>query len=219
MSPRALAAVALAAVITFGCFGAVVGIEKAPLPGDRAMTRAVQEPEWLLPVAEVVNLAGDYQYVTLAAVVVAARAALGRGRTRGAEAGFWAAFVTASVMLALDQELKKVFESPRPIPGAGIEVHDTSGSYGFPSGHTFTAMLVFGLGAAVVAMERRRVAGRILAVAATAIAAAGWARIAVGAHWPSDVLGGALLGVAAAAACLLVGVTVERARASSGDAL
>src|ERR1700712_633131 len=65
----------------------------------------------------------------------------------------------------------------------------TSGS--FPSGHTASAV-AFATG---VALEQP-LAGALLAPVAVAV---GYSRLHVGAHWFSDILGGAVIGVGAAA--------------------
>ncbi|MDH6112421.1 membrane-associated phospholipid phosphatase [Kitasatospora sp. MAP12-15] len=67
----------------------------------------------------------------------------------------------------------------------------------FPSGHAMTAAIASGTLAALVWPQAAR-AGRIAAcsLAALTTAAVGFTRIALGVHWPSDVLGGWLLAAA-----------------------
>jgi membrane-associated phospholipid phosphatase len=60
----------------------------------------------------------------------------------------------------------------------------------FPSGHTVTAFVFFG----VLAYHFRRWRLPLLAVAA----AAGLSRVAIGVHWPVDVVAGAFIGLASA---------------------
>src|SRR5262249_51757299 len=75
-------------------------------------------------------------------------------------------------------------------------------SLGFPSGHT-TAAATFAVGLIYIASrERLRRAHRLLldGLGVTLMLAVGWARIMRHAHWPSDVLGGFLLGIGCAAA-------------------
>ena len=75
-------------------------------------------------------------------------------------------------------------------------------SLGFPSGDV-TAATAFGLVLIYLASRERLGRGPRLAIAALAaclMLAVGWARIIRYAHWPSDVLGGFLLGTCCAAA-------------------
>ena len=76
--------------------------------------------------------------------------------------------------------------------------HDVLSSIGaFPSGHTLVVLVC--LGAALLLVRRRpRVWEWLLVLAADAVMA--WALLWQSAHWLTDVIGGALLGVAALAA-------------------
>jgi undecaprenyl-diphosphatase len=83
--------------------------------------------------------------------------------------------------------------TPDPAPLVGTHLDLT-----LPSGHAATSFA----GALVLALAvRRRWATAVLFVLAAGIAAS---RVYVGVHYPSDVLAGALVGVAAAAAVLAV---------------
>ncbi|MDQ3407499.1 MAG: phosphatase PAP2 family protein [Chloroflexota bacterium] len=109
---------------------------------------------------------------------------------------FFAA-ITADGVAAL---VKIAFALPRP-PGG--ELLDVAGgpSYAYPSGHVARTVVLLGLLAWIALREiprlRRPLVAPTIAVAAVlGVALMGVARIGAGQHWASDVLGGALLGVA-----------------------
>lgn len=66
----------------------------------------------------------------------------------------------------------------------------------FPSGHVVQAVVAFGVLAHLWASTTRRRGEALLAwlIAAAGVAAVGVARLRLGAHWPTDVLAGLLLG-------------------------
>jgi membrane-associated phospholipid phosphatase len=117
------------------------------------------------------------------------------------------AVLGAAVLAAtvLEVVLKRVVDHPGPFPartvvllpfGAGVA---ESGSY--PSGHLIRGMSL-AVGTALLVARRRRAAA--LAVAAVYTAVIAWTRIYLNEHWASDVLGGLLVGLAAAVAVAAV---------------
>lgn len=91
---------------------------------------------------------------------------------------------------------------------SGVRLREVGDGFGFPSGHTAVA---FALAVAVAAavLPRWRWLPFLLATLV------GLARMHVGAHYPLDVVGGALVGLAVA----LVVVTAERHARPAGDDL
>jgi len=84
----------------------------------------------------------------------------------------------------------------------GISPHLTAaGGFSYPSADAMLAVLIFGLGTVMLAWTIRSARARAaaLSLAAIFIVAASVARVYLGAHWPSDVLGGVLAGIACAA--------------------
>lgn len=101
---------------------------------------------------------------------------------------------TAVVANLASSLLKTVFERPRPdlIPHL-----DHVSSWSYPSGHA-TSVTAIALGFALLAPPAwRRAAGW---GAAAAILLTALSRVMLGVHWPSDVLGGILLGAGTALA-------------------
>jgi membrane-associated phospholipid phosphatase len=93
----------------------------------------------------------------------------------------------------------------------------TAGGPAFPSGHT-TAATVFAAGCTWVLLGRYRTGWRRRLVWTGAVTTAllvGWSRVWLGVHWPSDVVGGWLLGTAWSVAAVLV-VQLLRRRPGPG---
>ena len=81
---------------------------------------------------------------------------------------------------------KELFARPRPDAGSAVPLPD---SYSFPSGHALTAVVVFGVLAALLG-------GNATYLAAAAVALAiGASRVVLNVHYPSDVAAGFLLGL------------------------
>ncbi|MBI1886005.1 MAG: phosphatase PAP2 family protein [Chloroflexi bacterium] len=91
--------------------------------------------------------------------------------------------------------LKDVVERPRPSPDL-VDVLEKPGTFAFPSGHVVGAIVLFGLLFYFATALIKQPLLRLLVQAACVylIAFTAMERIYVGAHWLSDVYGGALLG-------------------------
>lgn len=103
--------------------------------------------------------------------------------------------IVALVATTVVEIAAKFLVPQAPIPGDVGRVPDPSlvdfdTPYPYPSGHMLRAVLLLG---AVYALWPNRISRVALALA---LAGAAWARVYLGTHWPSDVVGGALLGIA-----------------------
>ena len=99
----------------------------------------------------------------------------------------------AALAMLVNQVVAHAWDRPRPYtahPGADHLLASPSADPSFPSDHAAAA---FAIGFAVLAFSRR--GGSVFLAAATLI---GLSRIALGMHYPSDVLAGAVVGWCAA---------------------
>jgi undecaprenyl-diphosphatase len=108
---------------------------------------------------------------------------------------------------------------PRPTPDQILRVTEHPGSTSFPSGHLIfitisAAVLMLCLGHRYLPRWARPIGW---AVVAGIVLTAGLDRIYVGAHWPSDVLAGALIAFAWLSLVVSVRWISDRALASEGD--
>jgi undecaprenyl-diphosphatase len=119
--------------------------------------------------------------------------------------------VVAGVTTFLDVALKAAVGALRP-PSALVHVWETLHNNGFPSGHSFYAILIFGLMAYFVFTYMKRPLFRkvLFGVLIALILLIGASRVYLGAHWPSDVLGGFLWG--GVFLCLFIWADVNKDR-------
>jgi undecaprenyl-diphosphatase len=143
------------------------------------------------PVVAYVNAAE----LLFAGMLVAAFLFVGGHRRRDTRRAAAAAGLSAGVALAIAHVLATVVDRPRPFVADPGSVHlfvRHAADPGFPSDHATAAFAI-----ATALMLRNRVWGAVVLVFA-AILSVG--RVAMGIHYPSDVLAGAALGSLAALA-------------------
>ena len=121
----------------------------------------------------------------------------------------------------LNQVLKHAFNRPRPSVVPHLRaVFSTS----FPSGHAMESAIVYlTLGAMLMRVAERRVTKLyILGIAMLLTFLVGVSRVFLGVHYPTDVIGGWIIGFAWASVCWLVaqrfeesaGIDKERAKSA-----
>jgi membrane-associated phospholipid phosphatase len=119
---------------------------------------------------------------------------------------------TTLITWQLSDVLKTVFRRPRP--DYWVLIHEPTFSYS--SGHAMFALLVYGLWAWFVWNSDLPRGVRLAAAPLLALWACGivWSRLALGAHYVTDLIGGVLLGTATLALATAIAAAVRtRARA------
>jgi membrane-associated phospholipid phosphatase len=175
---------------------------KPRFPGDLRLTLLFQsvDSEPLTSVMEWVSrLGGGWPVVVLAVVVIASAIIVWR----------WLGRLEACLVLAtglsplIYSVLKLIVNRPRPSPDL-VRVFVVEEGSGFPSGHAFFATVFFGLLAYFAYSHLQKRSLRVLALSGflLLILLVGASRVYLGAHWPSDVLGGFLLGAVFLAALI-----------------
>jgi membrane-associated phospholipid phosphatase len=188
--PRALV-VALLGLLGFLALVAIVLVHPDPLPLDRFLHDAALEHRGsIADLAKVITALGSMP-VVLPVLVLSGVVWAWRGPRAGA--GRWLLVLVAPLLLFAGQFVRYtsmlVLDRPRP-PSQDWLVFASGQS--FPSGHTTTSAIGFGLSAVLLALALRPGALRsaltclLLGVAALV----GTSRVALGVHWPTDVLGG-----------------------------
>lgn len=161
-------------------------------------------PHWLKLVAEDITALGSATVLGLAVAAVVGFLAL-QGMYRNA------VFVLVASVggWLLNDLLKAMFARPRP----SIVPHLREvWSLSFPSGHAMTSAVVF-LTLGVLSMrvaERGLVKWYCVSIAMMATALVGMSRMFLGVHYPTDVLGGWLMGLGWALICWLIERSLER---------
>ncbi|GAA2350396.1 phosphatase PAP2 family protein [Dactylosporangium salmoneum] len=188
MADRRLAPVVPAAL--FAGLTALVAVRFAPLlrldaaVSDAARRLALAHPAWRAAMSAITHTGDTAVLLTLTLVALAAL--LARRHWTGA------AFLAGTAAAATVARLAVLHAVHRPRPPDRLTAAD---GFSYPSGHTTSSAVAAGivivLGWALLPGRRSRIA--LAAVAGGWAALVGVSRVALVAHWPSDVVGGWLL--------------------------
>lgn len=162
---------------------------------DLALILAAQEraSSTLDAIGTMFSTAGGLELTTLIVLVLAA--ALYFGGHRGLSVRFVLAFLAASI---IEVALKTFLPVP-PVPERLVRAEDyapivaAEPVFPYPSGHMLRATMLLG---AAWLLTGKTIVGL---VCGAILVGMGASRVYMGVHWPSDVIGGALLGVLALA--------------------
>lgn len=186
---RIAVATALVAASLFALLGLAAHGDRV-VPGDVRLGRLVQSWRGDIPetLATVGNALGSASIGVPFAILVATVFAVRRD--------WWPVYLLVGAALAriLTQPLKRFLASPRPTDDI-LAVSQPADGFGYPSGHSNGAMVLFGsIAIILLARARTKRQRHVAAGLMLLLLVSGFARVHVGAHWPSDVLGGFLLG-------------------------
>ena len=147
------------------------------------------DSEVLDAVGLVTSVVGGVEFVAVATIALVSGLLLdGRGPLA-------LRFVVAILITGLIELAAKTVVPQAPVPGVAMRVPDPSlldvtTPYPYPSGHMLRSVLLLG---AIYALWPNRPARIALLII---LAASAVSRVYLGTHWPSDVIGGAMLGIA-----------------------
>ena len=195
-----------------GCGIAFAALADAVTDGDLITTWDVRLNRWfnensspaLTRAVEIFTHVGSGVWLTALATVAVVLLV----RRRGWADALLVAMATAGA-LVINPIFKQFFSRPRPA------IHDpnlTLQTFSFPSGHAMGSAAVYGAIAIVLARRLRGTVWARLVVAAAVLIVllVGASRVYLGAHYPTDVVAGWILGLAWLLVCVLA-LTIREA--------
>ena len=190
-----------AGLVLVGCVLAYAVHSLAAFPGDLAVAKEIQEPRAagvvISPLLRAASVPGNVPWVFIPFVAAVGFLAARR---------LWSAAILMALTPtgdAMGGAVKQLVARARP-PADVLAVVGNPPGFSFPSGHVVHYVVFFGALAVLShhalrpsAVPDRRVRAGLLVVFGVSmvlIALVGPSRVFLGAHWPSDVVGGYVLG-------------------------
>ncbi len=183
LGPTALVVLGLFAIDTY------LVVQNRVLPFDVPIARFIQQLNWgpVIYPMELINASAGIWQVVIGAVAVVALFILER------RAG-WLMLI-GSVSSLLDNLIKLVISRQRP-PADLVHILSPTTGYSYPSGHAvFFTWMAFMIAVSIAPKIAPAYRPIMWILAALVIVLTCIARVWAGAHWPSDVIGGVLLGI------------------------
>jgi membrane protein DedA with SNARE-associated domain/membrane-associated phospholipid phosphatase len=187
LEAAALIGLAIAALASFALLLLAVVFDPQMALADAAIGQFLQglRTDWATSAMVGITMLGDMAVLLPVALLLIAALLVSR---QWLLAGSVAAASLAGVVFV--PFLKTLLHRARPIP-----MYQGADGFSFPSGHSTSATIVFGMLALFVAQSLPpRFRGLVYGGFATLIALIGLSRVYLQAHWPSDVLAGMLFG-------------------------
>lgn len=184
---RSLLLLALLALVPFVLLGIWARFASVAAWERELMTALALEPGLGANISSAINTLGN---LPVWAVVVAVAAVL-LGAARGIAVALLVALSFASDLAAF--VVKILVERDRP-ETAAVEQFFGHDSFSYPSGHTVRAAALVAVVVWLIAPARWRIP--LAAIGGVSVGLVmGYARVSLGVHWPTDTLGGTLLGL------------------------